>query len=339
VGGQDESARVADGQVEDSLLTNTRTVEPRRGRVLPGFGGFYYIQEDRRAIPENHKDIQADHKAEQILWECRLRGRFRRENQEVLPGDLVAFAPVNELKRKGVVERVLPRKNRLLRPPVANVDQALVVLAMGWPPPDLWLLDRLLLMIFAEGIEPLLCWNKEDLAGDRKPAELMAPYEAAGIPQLVTCALTGQGIDALSGRLAGKATVLAGASGVGKSSLLNRAEPSVRLKTGEISDKLGRGKHTTRHVEWIPLSIGGWLADTPGFSRIFLPETINAGVLGDYYPEFAPHRADCRFRSCLHHQEQDCRVRQAVEEKEIDGGRYQRYVTFLREIQERDKKF
>jgi ribosome biogenesis GTPase len=312
-------AIIGDGQIKASQKAGLR-----QGRVLKGVGGFYYVQEEQGTG--------------ESLWECRLRGRFRREGQDVLPGDLVAFAPVNEAKRKGVVEMVLPRKNRLPRPPVANVDQALVVLAIDWPQPDLWLLDRLLIMILAEGIEPLLCWNKEDLAGDRTPAELMAPYEAAGIAQLVTCALNGQGVDALSLRLAGKATVLAGASGVGKSSLLNQAEPGIKLKTGEISDKLGRGKHTTRHVEWIPLSIGGWMADTPGFSRIFLPEKVGAGDLANYYPEFASYRQDCRFRSCLHHQEQDCRVRQAVAEGSIDQGRYQRYVTFLRELQERDRR-
>ncbi len=297
----------------------------RQGRVLKGFGGFYYIQED--------------HNTGKSLWECRLRGRFRREKQEVLAGDLVAFATVDEAKLKGVVEEVLPRRNRLLRPPVANVDQALVVLAVDWPQPDLWLLDRLLIMILAEGIEPLLCWNKEDLAKDSKLKELTAPYEAAGITQLATCALSGQGVEALSLHLAGKTTVLAGPSGVGKSSLLNQVEPGILLKTGDLSDKLGRGKHTTRHVEWLPLSVGGWVADTPGFSQIFLPEKVGGAELANYYQEFALYREHCRFRSCLHHQEQDCAVRQAVADKSIDQGRYRRYTTFLQEVQERDRKY
>ncbi len=308
-----------------AIIEESQKAELRQGRILKGFGGFYYIQED--------------HDGGKSLWECRLRGRFRREKQEVLAGDLVAFASVDEAKRKGVVEEVLPRKNRLLRPPVANVDQALVVLAVDWPQPDMWLLDRLLIMILAEGIEPLLCWNKEDLAKDSMLRGLTAPYEAAGIAQLATCALSGQGIAALSLHLAGKTTVLAGPSGVGKSSLLNQVEPGIMLKTGDLSDKLGRGKHTTRHVEWLPLSIGGWVADTPGFSQIFLPEKVAAAELANYYPEFAPYRENCRFRSCLHHQEQDCSVRQAVADKSIDQGRYQRYITFLQEIQERDKKY
>ncbi len=308
-----------------AIIEEGQKAELRQGRILKGFGGFYYIQEDR----DTGKS----------LWECRLRGRFRREKQEVLAGDLVAFATVDEAKLKGVVEKVLPRRNRLLRPPVANVDQALVVLAVDWPQPDLWLLDRLLIMILAEGIEPLLCWNKEDLAKDSKLKELTAPYEAAGITQLATCALSGQGVEALSLHLAGKTTVLAGPSGVGKSSLLNQVEPGILLKTGDLSDKLGRGKHTTRHVEWLPLSVGGWVADTPGFSQILLPEKVSGAELVNYYQEFAPYREHCRFRSCLHHQEQDCAVRQAVADKSIDQGRYQRYITFLQEIQERDRKY
>ena len=280
-----------------------------------------------------------DRSTAKALWECRLRGRFRREKQEVLPGDLVAFAVTDEANRKGVVEEIGLRKNRLVRPPVANVDQALIVLAVDFPQPDFWLLDRLLLMILAEGIRPLLCWNKEDLAGFGELGSYMAPYASAGVTQLMTCALTGIGIHELSLELKGRATVLAGPSGVGKSTLLNQIEPDIGLKTGGVSDKTGRGKHTTRHVEWIPLTQGGWVADTPGFSQLVMPESITSAALADYYPEFRPFLEGCRFRSCLHEQEQDCGVSQGMREGGVDEGRYRRYLSFLRELKDREKRY
>ena len=295
------------------------------GRVLKGVGGFYTVDAGGPGGPE--------------YWECRLRGRFRREKQEVLPGDLVAFGAVDEAARQGIVEEVKPRSNRLLRPPVANVDQALIVLASDQPQPDLWLLDRLLIMILAEDIQPLLCWNKDDLASREGLEEYMKPYGAAGVAQLATCALDGAGVPELAEKLAGRTTVLAGPSGVGKSSLLNRIEPGIALKTGEISDKLGRGRHTTRHVEWIPLGIGGWVADTPGFSQLLMPEKVTSGALAEYYPEFGPFAGDCRFRSCLHEQDRDCGVSLGVQEGKIDEGRYRRYRTLLKELKEREKTY
>ena len=297
----------------------------REGRVLKGVGGFYTVDEIGPGA--------AGH------WECRLRGRFRREMQEVLPGDIVAFETVDEATRRGVVEEVKPRRNRLIRPPVANVDQALIVLASDQPQPDLWLLDRLLIMIKAEDVQPLICWNKEDLAGLGELDLYLKPYEAAGVSQLVTNAVNGSGVRELGDRLAGRTTVLAGPSGVGKSSLLNLIEPGIALKTGEVSDKLGRGKHTTRHVEWIPLTIGGWVADTPGFSRLLMPESVASSSLVDYYPEFEAPAADCRFRSCLHDQEKDCGVSQAAREGTIDEGRYKRYLAFLEELKEREATY
>jgi ribosome biogenesis GTPase len=256
----------------------------------------------------------------------------------VLVGDIVEFNPVDERKSLGVVEGVVPRKNKLTRPPVANVDQALIVLAADFPQPDLWLLDRLLVMIRAEDIKPLICWNKEDLAGDGEIRALMAPYEEAGFTQLVTCALTGLGVSSLGSLLEGKTTVLAGPSGVGKSSLINLIEPGIALKTGEISDRLGRGKHTTRHVQWIPLGIGGWVADTPGFSQTYMPDHVFSNDLMDYYAEFLPFEGDCHFRSCVHDQEDHCGVSAAVHEGKLDEGRYRRYLTFLEELREREKK-
>jgi len=307
-------------------------------------GGFYLVHEAAGLQAGANAGAGADTgagagaRATGALWECRLRGRFRREGQDVLAGDIVAFDVVDAAGYKGVVEEVLPRKNRLLRPPSANVDQALIVLAADTPPPDLWLLDRLLLMLLAEGIRPLLCWNKEDLAGPGDLEGLQAPYAAAGFAQATTCALDGSGADRLAVELAGRMSVLAGPSGVGKSSLLNMIDPRLALKTGEISQKLGRGKHTTRHVEWIPLAGGGWVADTPGFSQIVLPAALTPEALAKYYPDFEPFVAQCRFRSCLHDQDRDCGVSAAVREGSLDGGRYRRYLTFLREAAEQNRK-
>ncbi|MCL1804898.1 MAG: ribosome small subunit-dependent GTPase A [Clostridiales bacterium] len=292
------------------------------GRVLKGVGSFYTVDAGAHG-----------------LWECRLRGRFRREKQEVLPGDIVAFGVVDESGRKGIVEEVAPRSNRLLRPPVANVDLALIVLAADQPQPDMWLLDRLLIMIQAESIQPLLCWNKMDLAGQAVLEGYRKPYDAAGVEQLATCAVSGAGVKELGERLAGRMTVLAGPSGVGKSSLLNRIEPGIELKTGEISDKLGRGRHTTRHVEWIPLAIGGWVADTPGFSQLLMPEGVTSAGLAEYYPEFEPLAANCRFRSCIHDQDRDCGVSQGAREGAVDEGRYRRYRALLKELKEREATY
>jgi len=294
----------------------------RLGRVLKGLGGFYTVEE---------KSAGGTPASGSGLWECRLRGRFRREKQDVLPGDFVAFDTVDENGRKGVVERVLPRTNRLTRPTVANVDQVLIVLAADYPQPDLWLLDRLLVMVLAEQIHPLLCWNKEDLAGPGYLEGFMRPYEAAGFRQVVTCALDGMGLDRLITELAGKTTVLAGPSGVGKSSLLNKIDPRLALKTGEISEKLGRGRHTTRHVELFPVQGGGYVADTPGFSSSELLQytAVSRENLQFCFREFAPFLGQCRYPSCAHHKETGCAVKTAMEQGKIHPSRYANYVKLL----------
>ena len=298
----------------------TETKSPRDGRIIKGYGGFYYVDDGTG------------------LWECRLRGRFRKEKQEVLAGDQVLFTVVDAGKQKGVVDEIRPRKNRLIRPLVANVDQALIVMAAKDPEPDLWLLDRLLIMILQAGIEPLLCWNKSDLASEDTLGRFCLPYEAAGIRQFLACAAKGEGVKELKEALRGRTTVLAGPSGVGKSSLLNCLEPGLTLKTGRVSEKLGRGRHTTRHVEWLPLSFGGWVADTPGFSQIYLPEGLSREELTRAYGEFQAYRSGCRFASCSHLKEQDCGIRQALAAGLLDEGRYQRYQTFAQELEERDKR-
>ncbi len=287
------------------------------GRIIKGVGGLYTVDNGER------------------LWECRLRGRFRREKQDALPGDLVRFAPIDESASTGVVEEILPRANRLTRPPVANVDQILIVMAADQPRPDLWLLDKILLMAGVLGIDAALCWNKEDIADENELKEYIVTYKAAGVAQYVTSARSGSGLPGLRDAFAGRWTVLAGPSGVGKSSLLNLIEEGLGLKTGEISARLGRGKHTTRHVEWIPICRGGWVADTPGFSQARVPESLSLTDLAGFYPDFAPYADNCSYRSCLHDQSRDCGVSQGVRDALINEGRYRRYLAFLKEIKDR----
>jgi ribosome biogenesis GTPase len=194
-------------------------------------------------------------------------------------------------------------------------------------------------MIRHEKIQPILCWNKEDLAAPADVELLKKIYDSAGIIQVQTCALTGQGVTELRSLLKDRTTVLAGPSGVGKSSLLNQIEPGLTLKTGETSQKLGRGKHTTRHVEWLPLSFGGWVADTPGFSQIYLPENVNRENLRTLYPDFDRAQFACQFSSCSHVKEVQCGVKAAVAAGLIDEGRYQRYVSFMEDLTKRDKRY
>jgi ribosome biogenesis GTPase len=290
------------------------------GLLVKGYGGFYYVDDGKR------------------LWACSLRGRFRVRKQVFLPGDRVEFLVVDDARQTGVVEAVLPRRNELLRPPVANMDQVVVVLAAVDPKPDLWLLDRLLMMIRTAGADPVICFNKRDLDPEGL-SELVGIYEPAGFRMAVTSTVTGFGLDGLREIMKDRTTVFAGPSGVGKSSLLNALETNLRLKTGEISAKLGRGKHTTRHVELLALSFGGWVADTPGFSQIYLPEKVKAADLAELYPDFRPYTDQCQFASCLHRGEPVCGVRAAAEDGRLDSGRYERYRMFLDEALSRERRY
>jgi ribosome biogenesis GTPase len=290
------------------------------GLIIKGYGGFYYVDDGRG------------------LWECSLRGRFRFKKQDFLSGDRVAFAAVSNERRTGVIEAVLPRKNQLLRPSVANMDQVVAVLAAMDPKPDLWLLDRLLLMIQAADAAPVICFNKRDLDPEGL-GKLVRAYGPAGFPIVVACTLDGFGIEGLREIMKDRTTVFAGPSGVGKSSLLNALEPELKLKTGEISEKLGRGRHTTRHVELLALPFGGWVADTPGFSQLYLPEKVKAADLACLYPDFRPYTDQCQFASCVHRDEPFCGVRDAAEEGRLDSGRYERYRMFLDEALARERRY
>lgn len=289
------------------------------GIIIKRYSGFYYVWDGQQE------------------WVCSLRGKFRLIDQTFIPGDRVTFTSLDASKQKAVIETVEPRKNELIRPTVANVEQAIVVMAVANPEPDFWLLDRMLIMIQANGIKPVICFNKVDLQ-NRENALPIAVYQEIGFPVIFTSKKTGSGLDQLKEVLANKVSVLAGPSGVGKSSLLNKLE-GLTLKTGDVSEKSERGKHTTRHVELIKLSGGGLLADTPGFSNVYLPKDFKREELGRYYPEYVNYKRRCRFNSCLHREEPDCAIRSGFEEGHLSKDRYQRYLALLEEIIESERRY
>lgn len=288
------------------------------GIVTKAYGGFYYVL------------------AGEQLLECRLRGKFRLQKLNALPGDKVKITHLG--KGKGVVEEILPRQNELIRPPIANVEQVLVVFAGHDPEPDLVLLDRLLMLAETQELKPLVCFNKCDLLTGKEREELAAIYQQTGYPVEIISAREGIGLDSIRLTLKDRISVIAGPSGAGKSTLLNRIEPGLALKTGEVSEKIGRGRHTTRHVELLQLSFGGLVADTPGFSNLFLPE-MRREELANFFPEFIPYLGQCRFNGCLHDREPNCEVKEALEQGKISRERYANYLAFLAEVKAQEKKY
>ncbi|SPF54994.1 putative ribosome biogenesis GTPase RsgA [Candidatus Desulfosporosinus infrequens] len=292
------------------------------GVLLKGYGGFYYVF------------------AEDRVWECSLRGRFRVQEQDFLPGDRVKI--LTEEGSKATIESVEPRRNSLSRPAIANVDQALLVFAMTSPKPDLNLLDRLLVQVTYAEIEPVLVFTKLDkyeavLTIDAVEPTITDVYRQIGYNVFEVSNETGQGIEEVRAQLVERVSVLAGPSGSGKSSLFNALSPGKKLKTGEISLKSKRGRHTTRHVELMVCS-GGLVADTPGFSALFLP-TMKRAELADCFPEFAQRRRQCRFNSCLHDKEPNCAIKEALASGEISAVRYEHYLIFLQEVIEAERRY
>ena len=283
-----------------------------QGMVVKAYGGYFYVQEGDR------------------VWECASRGRFRYEKQEVLVGDRVEL--LARSKNAGVIVKVLPRYSRLTRPPVANVDQTVLVMSLCQPEPNAGLLDRLLIAADINQIDPVICFNKLDICA-REDMLLPARYRDL-YPVVLASAVTGAGLDLLRQHMQGRLSVFAGPSGVGKSTILNALIPDLQLKTGDISQKLKRGRHTTRHVELIVLPDGGLVADTPGFSSLDLPE-MKPGELAGFFPEMDQFQGLCRFNGCLHDQEPDCVVKEAVANGAIEPSRYRQYIDFLNELKGR----
>ncbi|MDD4753378.1 MAG: ribosome small subunit-dependent GTPase A [Desulfitobacteriaceae bacterium] len=290
----------------------------KEGILLKRYGGFYFV------------------KSEGLLWECTLRGKFRKLKQDFFPGDKVLVSVLDD--HKGVIEGVLPRINLLRRPPVANVEQVLVVFAFFAPDPDFLLLDRLLIMAQHEKVHPVICFTKADTVDQKIISKTIKGYQNAGYQTVVTSSKTGLGIEKVRYLLKNRISVFAGPSGAGKSSLLNALQPGLSLKTGDVSEKIGRGRHTTRHVELLELEFAGLVADTPGFSNLDLPD-ITREELQHYFPEIVKRADCCRFTSCLHNQEPDCSVKEALVANEIDYERYQRYLILLQEVMGKERRY
>lgn len=290
-----------------------------QGTIIKGIGGFYYV------------DVK-----EHGLYECKGKGIFRNQKIRPLPGDHVMIEVLDEEEKLGHIVQILERKNELLRPAVANVDQVLVVFAVADPNPNLQLIDRYLLLMERQGIPTILCFNKMDLSESGMEERLAKTYGKAGCELLFISTYYSETILPIRERLENKITVLAGPSGVGKSSLLNQLIPEAEAKTGAISEKIRRGKHTTRHSELMRTGDDTYIIDTPGFSTLYL-DAFSKEELKDYYPEFESYEGHCRFLPCSHIHEPDCAVKQAVENREISRLRYRNYAAFYEELAEKEK--
>lgn len=285
-----------------------------QGKIVKGISGFYYV-----------------HVVESGIYECKAKGAFRNQKIKPLVGDNVEIAVLDEKEKKGNIEKILPRENALIRPAVANIDLALIIFAIAKPQPNLNLLDRFLVMMDYQKVPVTICFNKVDLV-DKEEEEKMADiYEKCGYPVLFVSAKEERGIDELYRILDGRTTAVAGPSGVGKSSLVNRLQPNVQMETGNISRKIERGKHTTRHSEIIPIAGNTYIMDTPGFSTLDIPG-FEKEDLQQFYPEFAAYEPYCRFQGCSHISEPDCGVKDALEEGKISRIRYENYKLLYEEL-------
>ena len=265
---------------------------------------------------------------------CRARGKLKLDGIEPLPGDRVRWMPNPTNSCEGILTGIEHRKNCFVRPNVANVDQIVFVATAARPITDPSLIDRLSVAAEYSDAEFILCLNKMDLDEAEK---LREQYAMCRFPVLPVSAHTGEGMELLRQHLEGKVSVLTGNSGVGKSSILNFLLPDAALPVNEISQKHGRGKHTTRHTTFYPLSRDGWVADSPGFASLELSQLcdVQAQQLADCFAEFPRDR--CRFHDCMHHNEPDCAVRGALAQGQISDSRYTSYITMLKELQEREK--
>ena len=291
-----------------------------KGRIIKGIAGFYYVD-----VPGSG------------LYECKAKGVFRNRGMKPLVGDYAEIAVIDEENKKGNVDEIYPRSNSLIRPAVANVDQALVIFAATHPTPELNLLDRFLVMMEYQDVPSIIVFNKKDLAAPEEVERLVTTYEKAGYTVLTTSVKEGKGVEAVKEALRGKTTTVAGPSGVGKSSLINELQSGVEMETGEISKKIARGKNTTRHAQLIPLHVEDtYICDTPGFSSVMIPE-MEKESLDDCFPEFHDLIPDCRFQECAHIHEPDCAVKNALEAGAIPQSRYDNYILLYEELKSRRK--
>ncbi len=287
----------------------------QEGLVIKITGGYYYVKSGAEILV------------------CTLRGRFRQEKEKVLVGDRVQLKTAQAAT--GVIEKIFPRKNILFQPSIANISQVVVVFSLQEPEPNLYLLDRFLVQTELTKVKAVLCLNKIDL-GKQQLDCLIQIYSSLGYVILTTSAKTKQGLADLRNVLKNNTSILAGPSGVGKSSLLNALIPDLSLGTREISRKLKQGKHTTRYVRLIPLPDNGLVADSPGFSNLALPD-INQEELAPCFVEIYKYQENCKYNNCLHLVEPGCAVQEAVTEGKINPSRYHNYLLLLKEMNKRKR--
>lgn len=301
------------------------------GLIVKALSGYYYV-----------KPATAQAGAPDGYVQCRGRGIFKKRGESPLVGDRVIYFPTEN--GEGTVDEILPRETELIRPPVANAKLAVLLFSLREPDLNLQLLDKFLVHIEHAGLRALICLTKEDLleedGAEDTPeiiSEVKALYESIGYDVIVTSSVTGMGTEEVKSRLAGEISVFSGQSGVGKSSLLN-AMLGLSLETSEISLRLGRGRHTTRHVELIELENGGYVADTPGFSQLDFLE-LGVEELSSCFREFTDYAEGCKFRGCSHLHEPGCKVREAADQGEIAASRYEHYVQFHEEMKEKKRRY
>ncbi len=289
------------------------------GKIIKGIAGFYYVHVENAGV-----------------YECKAKGIFRNQKIKPLVGDNVELELLDEGKKLAAIVDILPRKSQLIRPAVANVDQALIVFAAKDPEPNYSLLDRFLILMAKQNLPVIICFNKTDLISEEERKKIENGYRSSGYEIRFLSAKGKVGTEELFQLINKKTTVLAGPSGVGKSTLVNLLQPGVVMETGTVSEKIKRGKHTTRHSEFIWINEDTYILDTPGFSSLEIEE-VEAEDLKLYFPEFQSYEGECRFRGCVHENEPDCAVKQAVKDGMISKERYNSYLLLYKDLKEKKK--